>query len=528
VPANSTGGFGVNQQEVNDAASLMSNLTSSGGEVTKALGVLDPLVFGIIGSSTAAANSSMENVVLQCLQGVLNLFDNTSSDIGAAASTYAANDGTVADALSSLTDDTLATIPGENADIPNIADDMPGMGALPGGGFALSGLGAAGFAGEDIALGEFAAESIPAEFESSVLARLAGSEEMLGEFAEETESAFMSLFRSLGGPSEVSERWNGLTDDEQDEAIAGGRGTIGSLDGIPSEVRDLVNTRDLDDVIAETELQIKDLRNAAVQADEAHDGNEEKALLCLQQAAVLEIQIGGLKALRGQLAASPNAYLLGLDTDPNGTGRYILAINNPDTADNVATLVPTVRIGLRDGNNGISGLATAAINLATAASAADRSHTTAVVVWANYSAPHIVEAEAPQPEPQAAPVLAQFQGGLFSTNPHGARLHTTVTGTGTGSVLVGEAVKLPGGLSADDLIVLGSPGLNAPTPDTPTAHAGSSAPEGNSHVWLYADEPGGKGPAASMDYFSPDSRIMPDMAHVIVGDYEAIYYLEKQ
>jgi Alpha/beta hydrolase len=544
VPDSSTGGFGINQQDVNEAASLMSNLSSSGTEVSKALGVLDPLVFGVIGSSVGAANTSLENAVLQSLQGVLNLFSGTSGDIQAAASNYADADSAIADTLGSITDsDTTdigtgdGDIPSDGYDIPAAADvpddgDLPADEILaeeisiPAGDMALGAFGDADISAEGM-LGSLAGdESISAGLDSSVLSRLAGP---LGELGEEAESEFMSLFRSLGGESSAASKlWNGLTEDEQEEAMASGGGTIGELDGIPSEVRNLVNTDELDDLMEATQAQIEDLRSAAVQADEEHDDDEEKALLCLQQAAVLGVQLAGLRALQGQLQANPNAYLLAVSTDPGGTGRYILAINNPDTADNVATLVPSVRIGLSEGKNGISGLAAAAANLVAAASEADRGQSTSVVIWANYSAPHIADAEAPPAEPQAAPALAQFQHGLHSTNGKGSSLHTTVIGNAAGSVLVGEAAKLPGSLSADDVVALGSPSLDATISAALSSNTGSSAAGGGSHVWLYVNESGDKGSAVSLDYFSSASRIMPDMAHVIVGDYANIYHLAKQ
>ena len=551
MPDSSTGGFGINQQDVNEAASLMSGLSSSGTEVSKALGVLDPLVFGVIGSSVGAANTSMENAVLQCLQGVLNLFSGTSGDIQAAASNYADADSAIADTLGSITDgdttdigsgdvgdDGDSDIPAYDDDLP-ADDDVPGDGDLPAdetpdflaeeigipaGDMALGALGDAGISAEDM-LGSLAGdESISAGLDSSVLSRLAGSGGMLGE---EAESEFMSLFRSLGGESSaISKLWNGLTEDEQEQAIASDGDAIGELDGIPSEVRNLVNTDELDDLMQETEAQIEDLRSAAVQADEEHDDDEQKALLCLQQAAILGMQLAGLRALQGQLRANPDAYLLAVGTDPGGTGRYILAINNPDTADNVATLVPSVRTGLSDGKNGVSGLAAAAANLVTAASEANRSQTTSVVIWANYSVPHIADTEAPAAEPQAAPALGQFQNGLHSTNSKGSGLHTTVIGNAAGSVLVGQAAK-SGSFSADDIIAVGSPGLDGSI-SAARSSTGWSAGDGGSHVWLYANDSGNNGAAASVDHFNSASPIMPDMAHVIVGDYASIYHLANR
>jgi hypothetical protein len=519
VTDSSSGGFGLNQEDVNEATSLMSNLTSSGTEVSKALGVLDPLVFGVIGSSVGATNTSMENAVLQTLQGVLNLFSNTSSDVQTAMSTYASADSAVADTLSSLANagTSMAAPPDDIPadDIP--ADEMPGVLDEE---FSLP---AEGILGD---LAEM--EGMPAGLDSAVFARLAGSDEMLAEFAEEAESSFMSLFRSVGGgPSAVSERWNGLTEEEQEEAIATDGATIGSLDGIPGEVRDLVNTDALADLITETEEQIGELRNAAVQADKEHDDDEAKALLCLQQAAILQVQLGGLQALRDQLQASPAAYLLAIGTDAKGTGRCVVALNNPDTADNVATLVPAVRTGLSDGLTGTSGYAAAAASLIAAASRADRSQATSVVIWANYSVPLFGKTEAPASEPQAARVLAQFQGGLYSTNVNGSHLHTTVIGHGAGSAVIGAAAKLPGSLSADDIIALGSPGLDR-NASAAAGSSGSSAADNGSHVWLYAGESGGNGPAGSVDYFGAASSVMPDMASIIVGNYDSIYHLHKQ
>jgi len=498
----------------------MNGLAGSGNVLSKALPILDPVVFGMIGSSVGATNASMEDAVLQCLQGVLNLFTNTSGDIQAAIGNYGATDSAIAGDLSGLvSNDTPGSIPDLSAALPEagldlgaIENGVPAIGMV---GAIEDGIPAMGMLG---ALAEDA--GLAGEFDSAVLSRLGG--EMLEEAAGLVESDLMSMFRSVSGEaSEVGELWGGLTKDQQLTAMAEGRDTIGSLDGIPSEVRNLVNTEELDDLIQQTEAQIEDLRHTAVQADEDHDDDEKAYALCLQQAMMLQVQLGGLQALRGHLQANPNAYLLAIGTDAGGTGRFILAINNPDTADNIATLVPGISTGL---SKGIRGHIAAATNLVTAASEADRSQTASVVIWVNYSAPVFADTGAPSPHPPAASVLCDFQNGLPVTNGKGADLHTSVIGNGAGSAIVGAAAELSAGINASDVIALGRPGIGANAIASLRSGAGAPAADEGTQVWVYADRDG----ESATDYFSPGSVIMPDLAHIIVGLYQNIYHLSQQ
>ena len=88
----------------------------------------------------------------------------------------------------------------------------------------------------------------------------------------------------------------------------------------------------------------------------------------------------------------PNAaYLLGLDT--NGSGHYILAVGNPDTADNVVTYVPGVNNTMATSNwsvditNNLKRATDSAVS-----QSANPNRRTSVIAWMNYDSPQGVQA----------------------------------------------------------------------------------------------------------------------------------------
>lgn len=105
------------------------------------------------------------------------------------------------------------------------------------------------------------------------------------------------------GPAEVRRWWAGLGVGEQRRLLATEPGWLAPLDGIPAADRDVANRLLLDD------------RRA-------------------------EVSPAGLATLTARLASDdgPRAYLLRLDT--TGEGRVVVALGDPDQADNVLTHVP--------------------------------------------------------------------------------------------------------------------------------------------------------------------------------------------
>jgi len=141
-----------------------------------------------------------------------------------------------------------------------------------------------------------------------------------------------------------------------------------------------------------------------------------------------------------------DAWLLGFD--PRGDGRLIVAFGDPSTSPNVATYVPGAGTSLTQ----ISGELERAVTLRERAGPS-----TSVIMWLGYDPPDFADAILDRSARSAASPLREFQAGIMSIHdgPIGQR---TIIGHSYGSVVVGVAGR-SGSLAADDLIVLGSPGM---------------------------------------------------------------------
>jgi hypothetical protein len=237
-------------------------------------------------------------------------------------------------------------------------------------------------------------------------------------------------------PDTVARWWQGLSPAQRRWLMAERPEAIGNLDGVPADARDLANRARLTRLLADPAVR------------------HRPALL-------------GLRA-RLDAAGAARPYLLGLSTD--GTGRAILAIGDPDTADHVVTYVPGLGATLDHGLDEIG----RADRLATAARRAAPGSSTSVIAWLGYDAPDSLPAAARvDPAVRAVPVLHRFQAGLRATHL-GAPSHNTVVGLSYGSTVVGLTGHGPG-LVADDVVLIGSPGVGV-------AHADGLG-LGAAHVW---------------------------------------------
>jgi hypothetical protein len=236
-------------------------------------------------------------------------------------------------------------------------------------------------------------------------------------------------------PDTVARWWQGLSPAQRRWLIEERPESIGNLDGVPADARDLANRA----------------RLARLLADPA--ARHRSALLGIQ------VRLGGG-------AARP--YLLGLSTE--GTGRAILAIGDPDTAAHVVTYVPGLGGNLDHGLDEIA----RADRRAEAARQAAPGRSTSVIAWLGYDAPGSLPAAARvDPAVRAAPLLHRFQAGLRATHL-GAAAHNTVVGLSYGSTVVGLTGHGPG-LLADDVVLIGSPGVGV-------AHATDLGLDAG-HVW---------------------------------------------
>jgi hypothetical protein len=178
-----------------------------------------------------------------------------------------------------------------------------------------------------------------------------------------------------------------------------------------------------------------------------------------QQLADIKGKIQGVDAIYDRLnhpiPGQSQAYLLA--SDPSGNGKAILASGNPDTATDVATYVP----GTGSELSKISGDIDRSDRMLRAAEKAGSS-SPAVVTWLGYDAPNtLVDAGSESYADDGKAALSGFEDGLRASHP-GAPAHDTVIGHSYGTTLVGHAAR-DGGLNADDLVFVASPGVGTDT-----------------------------------------------------------------
>lgn len=231
-----------------------------------------------------------------------------------------------------------------------------------------------------------------------------------------------------GTPSDVKAWWNSLSDTAQFALLQANPGFIGNLDGIPAEDRDAANRA----VLAQEITRL--------QSDTSEEGKHK---------------LQGLQAIDNRLnhpqPGQPQAFLLGLNTADDG--KAIVSIGNPDKADNVATYVP----GTGSDLGKISADMDRSDRMARSAAEAG-SPSTAVIAWLGYDAPdELSNAASGDYADGGKNALAGFQDGLRATH-EGDPSHSTVLGHSYGTTLVGYAAR-DGGLNADDLALVASPGV---------------------------------------------------------------------
>jgi pimeloyl-ACP methyl ester carboxylesterase len=236
-------------------------------------------------------------------------------------------------------------------------------------------------------------------------------------------------------PAAVHDWWQGLPPGERERLLAEHPRRVGELDGVPSVDRDRANRARLDG----ERVRLGRLRMRLRPVD----GDDERERV--------DAALAGIEVLDRRLTV-PGTLLLGFGTD--GDGRAVVATADPDRSDNVVTYVPGV--GARLGAVGIDLARSDA--MAGAARAADPRATTAAVTWIGYPAPSGLLAAAGDGSARTGgAALTRFQDGLRATD-RGERARLTVLGHSYGSLVAAHAAA-SGGLSADELVLVGSPGV---------------------------------------------------------------------
>lgn len=266
-------------------------------------------------------------------------------------------------------------------------------------------------------------------------------------------------FRPVGLPSGASPEqnaqwWNGLSAHERVGYLADHGSAIGSMDGLPSEVRHAANMETLRE----------DARSG--------DGGAQSLLARIEESRNGQDPSNSLYLLEYTPADPASNWF---DTKTDATA--VVAISNPDVADNIAVFVP----GTGSTVDSIGGNIDRMDALKTQAEFFDEEAATSTIVWLGYDAPDDVvsirgpDATAIGPALDGAPALREFTHGLRASSEGTTPANLTVIGHSYGSTLVGYADRSDrsDGLGADNIIVAGSPGLSVPSADRLSIDNGS-------------------------------------------------------
>ncbi|MEU6147567.1 alpha/beta hydrolase [Streptomyces sp. NPDC047081] len=246
-------------------------------------------------------------------------------------------------------------------------------------------------------------------------------------------------------PKAAAEWWKALSPEERQTYTTLYPKEIGATDGLPTDVRDDANRTAL-----AQELNL--IQEGSW--DEGFPGDSDETV---------NRRLNNLEVLNEQLEKADGApkgkelYLLGYDSKDDG--RAIVAMGNPDTAANTGILVP----GTNTNMDAVPGQLNRIDRLQSAAEQQSRGESVAMITWLGYDAPEASTTDfnsvgGTGRAEDAAPDLRRFVAGTHASHD-GSPSHTTVLGHSYGSTVVGAAASGGGGLGADDVVVVGSPGM---------------------------------------------------------------------
>ncbi|MFI1810583.1 alpha/beta hydrolase [Streptomyces sp. NPDC020422] len=229
-------------------------------------------------------------------------------------------------------------------------------------------------------------------------------------------------------PAERKRWWDGLTDEQRREYLEIAPDLVGGLDGIPAVARDEANRTYLP-------ILMDELRRRG--GDDA------------------QTKLDALRMIQDTLnkPSDPPMFLLGIGDE--GNGRAIVAYGNPDTSKNVSAYVPG--LGTKLDGEFVTDTMKRAQDTARGARRFDPS--SSAIVWLGYDAPGFATVGLKGDAERGAPAYNEFMAGLGATNQN-QDPHLTAIGHSYGSLTVGTAARQAGGIpGADDVILLGSPGV---------------------------------------------------------------------
>lgn len=268
--------------------------------------------------------------------------------------------------------------------------------------------------------------------------------------AAQSESTSVILARVGAIPDDaagLSALWRSLAEAERADLLAAAP-SLGSRPGMPAATRDFYNREKLDGLVAEAAAERDRLETRVVAAAMRVGESERLRLHAAYEGA--QARVAGYAAVSAQLASDPRAMLMDID----GRGLGAIALNNPDTATHVTTLVPGTGASLSRIGSDLD----RAQAMLTAAQDVSPEASHSVIAWAGYEAPqNLLQAADRGYADRGAESLRDFQAGLRASHT-GAGSHNTVVGHSYGTTEIGAAASRGHFLDADAIVLIASPG----------------------------------------------------------------------
>ena len=332
-------------------------------------------------------------------------------------------------------------------------------------------------------------------------------------------------------PRDVALWWAQLPPHLRAAAIARHPDALGRLAGVPASARDAANRLVLARLLCALRAERTGLDRTARTDPDA-----------VRRSAEVTVRLRLAESVDRQLAelarAGARATLLTLDLD--GAGRVAIGVGDVDRARHVAVIVPGMG---QDAGHGLGRTVQNAVRLRDRARG-ESADTTATVAWLGYAAPGLLQVSFAS--------RARAGGRLLGADLLALRAgrqvagvdppHLTVIGHSYGSTVVGAAA-VSGSLPADDLVLIGSPGvladrvgeLNHPPS---RVYVGEARFDPIADLGAFGGDPGdasfgatriGAEPGPGLrwtdrlsggdhgHYYDPDSVSLRNMARIVVG-----------
>lgn len=254
---------------------------------------------------------------------------------------------------------------------------------------------------------------------------------------------------------------------------------VGSLDGLPLDLRDALNRTALDRRLASYPREIADLEGTLSTANGRPAALLVRRLATAAAAHAVDLTVRGqlsqLDAQRDVISGDRLRCLLLVDepTAWGDTGRVSVSVGPADTAEHVAYVVPG--FGAQPGPD-LADLVTSARDVYDQARTSAPDKSVAVIAWLGYQTPGWKQVAFDARARAGAVLLARDLEGLRAARSQGSP-HLTLIGHSYGSTTVSLALR-DTAVRVDDAVFLGSPGL--------LAERASYLPVRGGHVWVGA------------------------------------------